>query len=111
MTDFIGPREYDPMYDCIIDHDKPVAEWTLEQCEVYCAQADESYGEQRGEAGMGAMSLGYGQDGAYEAASAIPSPSSDPIYRECNARIEQARADRALVKVTRRNFPSDDIPF
>jgi hypothetical protein len=96
-------------YDHLPDPDTAVSTWTLEQCAAYVDMAVESRGEQSAEAGMGAMSLGYGQEGAYEAANAVSRPESDPAFVEANARLEADRPERSLVKVT----PSDpsDLPF
>jgi hypothetical protein len=67
-------------YDDLPAENTPVSAWTLDECSAYVALRDEMHGEQSAEAGMGAMSLGYGTDGAYEAANAVARPESDPDY-------------------------------
>lgn len=95
-------------YDDLPEPGTPVADWTLEECDAYVAMAWESHGEQSAEAGMGAMSLGYGTDGAYAAAGAVKRPTSDPDFVAANARLEAARAERMPAPTP----PSDsDIPF
>jgi hypothetical protein len=98
-----------------IDRTKPVAEWTLEQCDAYVTGTDEGYGEQYAEAGSGAMSLGYGVDGAYAAANAVPHPNSDPIYVAARERVEaSARAyyeAKRLIQITRWPKLDEGIPF
>lgn len=84
-----------------------VSTWTLEECAAYVDMTWESWSEQSAEAGMGAMSLGYGQDGAYAAAGAVRRPESDPDFVAANARLEAARP-APVAPVT----PStDDLPF
>lgn len=113
MTDL---RDHKQWWEVDIDHTKPVAEWTLEQCDAYVTGADESYGETSAEAGMGAMSLGYGQEGAYAAANAVPHPASDPVYVAARERTEASMRAyweaKRLIAVTR--WPSaagEDVPF
>lgn len=90
-----------------------VAAMSLEDVHEAISQYHESYGEQRAEAGMGAMSLGYGTDGAYAAANAVEPPSRDPFYQALTARAHAYREDHALVAVIRVAAPSDhdDLPF
>jgi|tagenome__1003787_1003787.scaffolds.fasta_scaffold20964359_6 hypothetical protein len=99
-----------------IDHTRPVADWTLEQCSAYVEGSDEHYGEAYAEAGSGAMSLGYGTDGAYAAANAVAQPSSDPLYVEARRRVDAAwreamEASRAAELDQRGAEDPDDIPF
>lgn len=85
-----------------------VSSWTLDECAAYVDCAIEAHGEMSAEAGMGAMSLGYGVDGAYAAAGAVPRPESDPLFVEANARLEAARPAPAAPVVP---IADDDIPF
>lgn len=96
------------MYDNLPDMATPVATWTLDECSEYVALSYESYGERSAEAGMGAMSLGYGVDGAYAAAGAVAHPKSDPLVVEAEARLEAARKAAAPPVVP---YDGDDIPF
>jgi|1185.fasta_scaffold13691_2 hypothetical protein len=96
------------MYDRLPTNND-VSTWTLDECDEYVAMSWESYGEMRGEAGMGAMSLGYGVDGAYEAASAVSQPADDPKFVAANARLEAARA--AMPAPTLAPVDPSDIPF
>lgn len=98
------------MYDELPDPRKPVAEWTLAECDAYVGLADESYGERYAEAGSGAVSLGYNTDGAYEAANAVSRPTDDPKYREASERL-RAAVKATLPPVSPNPFPDDDIPF
>lgn len=86
---------------------KPIADWTLDECAAYVDCAIEAHGEMSAEAGMGAMSLGYGQDGAYAAAGAVARPESDPLFVEANARLEATRPAPAPAPIV----SDDDIPF
>jgi hypothetical protein len=81
---------------------------TLDDAAELVERADESYAECSAEAGMGAMSLGYGVDGAYEAASAVERPFNS-LYRAAVAMLDAAREARPAVPVA----PVDpsDIPF
>jgi hypothetical protein len=79
---------------------------TLDDAAELVERADESYSECRAEAGSGAMSLGYGVDGAYEAASAVESPS-DPLYFAARAMLDAARP----APVPAAPFDPSDIPF
>jgi hypothetical protein len=88
-----------------------VSTWTLDECDEYVAMKWESYGEMSGEAGMGAMSLGYGVDGAYEAASAVSHPSNDPNFVAANARLEAAHAERMAAMPAPAPVDPSDIPF
>jgi hypothetical protein len=81
---------------------------TTEDAAEYVERADESYAECRAEAGSGAMSLGYGTDGAYDAASAVPHPADRPLYRAALAMLDAARPTPAPVAVA---FDPSDIPF
>lgn len=105
----MAETEYRAWYEVPIDYDRPVAEWTLEQCDAYVVGANEHYGEATAEAGSGAMSLGYGVDGAYAAAGAIPSPASDPVYVEAQARLDAALRASAPAPIVRDS--ENDLPF
>jgi hypothetical protein len=95
-------------YDDLPAENTPVSAWTLDECSAYVALRDEMHGEQSAEAGMGAMSLGYGTDGAYEAANAVARPESDPDYVAARARLRAALADAPAPAPY---DASDDIPF
>lgn len=105
----MSETEYQAWYEVPIDYDRPVTEWTLEQCDAYVTGADEHHGEAAAEAGSGAMSLGYGIDGAYAAAAEVPSPSSDAMYVEARARLREALEAQPTVPVVRAT--DDDVPF
>jgi hypothetical protein len=96
------------MYDYLPDPDTDPETWTLEECSEYVALAWESHGEMSAEAGMGAMSLGYGTEGAYEAASAVPQPADDPKFVVANRRLEASLAAQAPPVTP---VSHDDIPF
>jgi hypothetical protein len=86
---------------------------TIDDAAEYVERRDESYAECSAEAGMGAMSLGYGVEGAYEAANAVERPGSNPLYVAASAMLEAARAARlAAAPAPVVSAPSDDdIPF
>jgi hypothetical protein len=79
---------------------------TLDDAAELVERADESYAECSAEAGSGAISLGYGVDGAYEAAAAVE-PPSDPLYLAARAMVE---ATRPAAPVPAPIDPAD-IPF
>jgi hypothetical protein len=99
------------MYDNLPDPDALVSAWTLEECAEYVALSWESYGERSGEAGMGAMSLGYGVEGAYEAAGAVAHPNSDPKFVEASARLAADDAARRAAMPAPLPVDPSDIPF
>lgn len=70
----------------------------------YVGESDESYGERYAEAGSGAISLGYGTDGAYDAANAVAKPTDDPIYVAACALLDTTPPAPPVIA-------SDDIPF
>lgn len=82
---------------------------TFDDAAEYVMQSDEAYAECSAEAGMGAMSLGYGVEGAYAAANAVESPSTDPMYVAACALMEALRP--APVAAPAAPVDPDDIPF
>lgn len=87
---------------------REVASWTLEQCSDYVADCHESEGEQRGEFGMGAESMGWNGSewmAAYDGYRA----SEDLTCRACEERLAEDRRRNPPVPV----LPShpDDLPF
>lgn len=94
------------------DQESPVSGWTLDECSAFVAAWDESYGEQYAEAGSGAMSLGYGTDGAYAAANAVERPESDPQYVEARARLNVPKSELEIeLAHLNANDPHNDLPF
>jgi hypothetical protein len=79
---------------------------TLDDAAELVERADEAHAECSAEAGSGAMSLGYGVDGAYAAAAAVE-PPSDPLYLAARAMVEAARPAAPVPAAP----AADDIPF
>lgn len=87
---------------------------TYEEASEYVAMAHESEGEQRGEYGMGAVSLGY------DASEWMPAydgyrTSADPMYAEAEKLLHDRYRIVRVIEVPAGGFvardASDDIPF
>ncbi len=84
-------------------------ELTLDGAAEIIDQFEESRAEAYAEAGSGAMSLGYGQDGAYEAANAVTARWGDGGRRVRAARAKLAEYTEPPAPVLTPN--PGDIPF
>ena len=85
---------------------------TIDEAWEYVDRAIEAEGEQRGEYGMGAVSLGYNGAEAMWHYDGYRT-STDPQYAEARKIIAAYQSERQLVKVTLWPKPdtTDDIPF
>ena len=86
---------------------------TLEEAYEYIDTSHEAEGEQRGEFGMGAVSMGYDP---YDAMSCYDGyrTAGDPTYAEAQRIVSAHEAqERAMVKADTAGFryDTDDLPF